>query len=72
MSKTTGSVNNAINALARSGKEDGLFYAACLASVIKDGTEIQRIEQWLKKMRERLLKKTEDVSSINEDMKKTI
>lgn len=57
MSGMKGSVGNAINALARSGKEDGLFFAACLASVIKDGTETQRIEQWLKKMRERLQKK---------------
>ena len=62
MSKTPGSVANAINVLARSGKEDGLFYAACLATILKDGTEDQRIEQWIKKMKGRLMKNSTRVT----------
>lgn len=58
MSNLEGSKSNAINALARSGKEAGLFYAACLAAAIEDGTKDQRIEQWYKKLEARLNKKT--------------
>lgn len=57
MSNVEGSVSNAINALARSGKEAGLFYAACLAAASDDVTKNQRIEQWLSKLNERLAKK---------------
>lgn len=57
MSNMEGSTGNAINALARSGKEAGLFYAACLATASNDGTKDQRIEQWLKKVNDRLAKK---------------
>jgi hypothetical protein len=63
MSNLEGSKSNAINALARSGKESGLFYAACLATAADDGTKTQRIEQWLKKLNERMLKKPS--SSVN-------
>ncbi|KAI8088174.1 quinon protein alcohol dehydrogenase-like superfamily [Thamnidium elegans] len=57
MSNMEGSKSNAINALARSGKEAGLFYAACLATAIDDDTKDQRIEQWIKKLQERLNRK---------------
>ncbi|KAI9339130.1 quinon protein alcohol dehydrogenase-like superfamily [Pilaira anomala] len=57
MSNLEGSKNNAINTLARSGKEAGLFYAACLAAAFEDGTKDQRIEQWYKKLEARLNKK---------------
>lgn len=57
MSNLEGSMSHAINALARGGKESGLFYAACLATAAEDGTKTQRIEQWLRKLNERLLKK---------------
>lgn len=57
MSNMEGSKSNAINALARSGKEAGLFYAACLATAIDDDTKDQRIEQWIKKVQVRLNKK---------------
>jgi hypothetical protein len=53
-----GSKNNAINSLARSGKEHGLFYAACLATAIGDSTHSQRVEKWLDKLNERMMKKT--------------
>lgn len=61
MSNIEGSIGNAINALARSGREASLFYAACIAAASNDGTKDRRIEQWLTKLKERLAKKATTV-----------
>ncbi|CEP17806.1 hypothetical protein [Parasitella parasitica] len=47
LSDTAGSIEIAMDCIARDGKESGLFYAACLAVATEDQTKEQRVDRWL-------------------------
>ncbi|KAF1807462.1 WD40-repeat-containing domain protein [Mucor lusitanicus] len=57
LSDTEGSIEIAIDSLARDGKESGLFYAACLALAVDDTTHQQRLDRWLSLLTDRLKNK---------------
>ncbi|GAN02571.1 conserved hypothetical protein [Mucor ambiguus] len=57
LSDTEGSVEIAVDCLAREGKESGLFCAACLALAVNDSTHQQRLDRWLSLVTNRLKNK---------------